>query len=75
MNLTKADLEEWNSNPITRAVFRNIKEEIVIARAESTMMDTVDQTALRTAYKEGFIEGANSLLEAYDDALEEAVNG
>lgn len=36
------------------------------------MMETVDQTALRTAYKEGFIDGASSLSEAYEYALEEA---
>jgi hypothetical protein len=36
------------------------------------MMDTVDQTALRTAFKEGFIEGAEALFMAYEDALEEA---
>jgi hypothetical protein len=72
MTLTKADLQDWNSHPVTRAVFKKIKEELEGARSESSMMDTVDQTALRTAFKEGFIEGAEALFMAYEDALEEA---
>jgi hypothetical protein len=35
-------------------------------------MPTVDETALRTAHKEGFIDGASGLTEAYQVALEEA---
>jgi hypothetical protein len=72
MVLTKADLQEWNSHPVTKAVFSKIKEEVDEARSESSMMDTVDQTALRTAFKEGFVSGANALTLAYDEALEEA---
>jgi hypothetical protein len=72
MLLTKADLQDWNSHPVTRAVFKKIKEELEGARSESSMMETVDQTALRTAFKEGFIEGAEALFMAYEDALEEA---
>jgi hypothetical protein len=72
MVLTKQDLQEWNSHPVTKAVFSKIKEEVEGARIESSMMETVDQTALRTAYKEGFIDGATSLSNAYEDALEEA---
>lgn len=72
MVLTKADLQDWNSNPVTKAIFKKIKEEIEAARAESSMLETVDQTALRTAYKEGFVDGADALSQAYEDALEEA---
>jgi len=72
MVLTKADLQEWNSHPVTKAVFKKIAQEVNDARISSSMMETVDQTALRTAYKEGFIDGASALTEAYDDALEEA---
>lgn len=70
--LTKQDLQEWNSHPVTQAVFKKIAAELYEARQSSSMMETVDQTALRTAHKEGFIDGANSLREAYEYALEEA---
>lgn len=72
MVLTKQDLQEWNSHPVTKAVFKKIEEEIQAARMESSMMQTADETALRTAYKEGFIDGGSSLKDAYEYALEEA---
>ena len=72
MILTKEDLQEWNNNPVTQAVFKKIAEEVEEASLQSTMMDTVDQTALRTAHKEGFLDGANALLDSYEVALEEA---
>ncbi len=72
MVLTKQDLQEWNNHPVTRAVFSKIAEELQVAREESTIMPTVDETALRTAHKEGFIDGASGLTEAYQVALEEA---
>ena len=72
MVLTKEDIQEWNSHPVTQAVFKMIASELQVAREESTIMPTVDETALRTAHKEGFIDGASALTEAYNRALEEA---
>ncbi len=72
MVLTKADLQDWKSHPVTRAIFKQIEEQIQSASSESCMMKTVDETALKTAFKEGTIVGANALLEAYQDTLEEA---
>ena len=70
--MTEQDLQEWNSHPVTRAIFSKIAAELEEARKSSTIMPTVDETALRTAHKEGFLDGANALLEAYETALEEA---
>lgn len=72
MVLTKQDLQEWNSHPATQAVFKQIKEAMEELRSESTLMATVDETALRAAKNEGILEGANSLLDSYEVALEEA---
>ena len=72
MVLSKQDLQEWHSNPVTRELFSKIKREIEDERSSSAMMPTVDETALKTAYNEGFIDGASALTEAYSDALEEA---
>ena len=71
MVLTQEDLQEWNSHPVTKAVFAKVKEEAAIAREQSTMMETADMTAQRTAFKEGFVSGAESLTEAYELTLEE----
>jgi len=72
MVLTKQDLQEWNSHPVTRAVFDKIRDELDEAQSTSCVMPTVDQTALKTASVEGFIKGADSLIDAYEILLEDA---
>ena len=71
MVLTKADLQDWNSHPVTKAIFKTIEEQIEGYQNESTLYDTVDETALQTARKEGVIEGARAVLDAYEIVLEE----
>lgn len=71
MVLTKQDLQEWNSHPVTKAVFKQIKEAMEELSSESALMATVDETAMRAAKNEGILEGANSLVDAYEIALEE----
>ena len=72
MVLTKQDLQEWNSHPVTQAVFKNIKLAMDELALESVLMPTSDQTAMKAARHEGILEGAGSLLESYEVALEEA---
>jgi len=72
MVLTKADLQDWNSHPVTKEIFKSIEEQIEGYQNESTLYATVDETALQTARKEGVIEGARALLDAYEMVLEEA---
>jgi len=71
MVLTKADLQDWNSHPVTKAIFKTIEEQIEGYQNESTLYATVDETALQTARKEGIIEGARAVLDAYEIVLEE----
>ena len=71
MVLTKADLQDWNSHPVTKAIFKTIEEQIEGYQNESTLYATVDETALQTARKEGVIEGARAVLDAYEMVLEE----
>jgi len=72
MLLTKADLQDWNSHPVTKAIIKTVEEQIEGYQNESTLYPTVDETALQTARKEGVIEGARALLDAYEIVLEEA---
>lgn len=69
--LTKQDLADWNSNPVTKAIFKEIHDQILIVKDESVVRETCDQTAMQAARNEGVIEGANLLKEAYE-VLEEA---
>ena len=69
--LTRQDLQDWNANPVTKAIFREIHEQVLIIKDESVVKETCDQTAMQAARNEGVIEGASLLKEAYE-VLEEA---
>ena len=71
MVLTKADLQDWNSHPVTKAIFKDIEAQIEGYQNQTTLYATVDETALQTAKKEGIIEGARAVLDAYEMVLEE----
>lgn len=72
MVLTKQDLQEWNSHPVTQAVFKLLDEQYEALSEESTLRDTADQTAMQTARNEGQKEGIKAFSDAYQIALEEA---
>ena len=71
MVLTKADLQDWNSHPVTKAILKTVEEQIEAYQDQTTLYATVDETALQTARKEGVIEGARALLDAYEIVLQE----
>ncbi len=71
MVLTKQDLQDWNSHPVTRKILGEIDEAIVTLRAESTLRDTADQTAMQTAYNEGMSKGAEIVKETYEELMED----
>jgi len=70
--LTKQDLQEWNSHPVTRAIFKRIKKQVLEIQSESCLRETCDQTAMQVARNQGTFEGVESLAEIYDEMLEEA---
>ena len=70
--LTKQDLEEWNSHPVTQAICKNLAQQCNDVRLESCVRDTCDQTAMQAARNEGTIEGIDMLNEVYGEMLAEA---
>jgi hypothetical protein len=70
--LTKQDLQEWNSHPVTRAISKKLEEQCKEVRSESCLRDTCDRTAMQTARNEGMLEGIEMLNEVYEDMLSEA---
>ena len=70
--LTKQDLQDWNSNPVTKAIASKLEQQCTDVRSESCLRETCDQTAMQTARNEGQIEGIEMLNEVYEDMLEEA---
>tara|TARA_R110002096_G_scaffold300195_1_gene494894 strand:- start:451 stop:672 length:222 start_codon:yes stop_codon:yes gene_type:complete len=70
MVLTKQDLQEWNSHPVTQQIFKEINEAIIELKSKSCVRDTADKTAMQTALSEGMVLGASILKESYEDLLE-----
>ena len=70
--LTKQDLQDWNSNPVTRAISKKLEEQCKEVRSESCLRETCDKTAMQAARNEGTIEGIESLNEVYEEMLSEA---
>lgn len=70
--LTKQDLQDWNSNPVTRAISKKLEEQVQDVKSESCLRDTCDQTAMQVARNEGTIEGIDALNEVYEEMLAEA---
>ena len=70
--LTKQDLQDWNSHPVTKAIFKEIHDQVLSIQMESVVRDTCDQTAMQAARNEGMVEGASLLKGAYEE-IEEGV--
>lgn len=70
--LTKQDLQDWNSNPVTQQIFKEINEAVSNLKSESVVRDTVDQTAMQASFNEGIYEGVKTLKETYEELLEGA---
>ena len=68
--ITKQDLQDWSSNPVTRAISKKLEEQVKDIKSESCLRDTCDQTAMQVARNEGTVEGVEALNEVYADMLE-----
>lgn len=66
MILTKEELQDWNSHPVTKAIFEGIGTSLNELKSESCMCSSADETAMKTAFNEGVAEGINSLKDAYE---------
>ena len=71
--LTKQDLQEWNSHPVTQAIAKELAQQVQDVRSESCLRETCDQTAMQAARNEGTIEGIDALNEVYKEMLAEAL--
>ena len=67
--LTKQDLQDWHSSPVTKAISKSLTEQSSEIKSESCMRDTCDQTAMQVAYNEGQISGLDLMNEVYEDLL------
>lgn len=72
MEITKEQLQEWGDNPVTKEIFKSInsaaRNECEISKLK---LDSVEETALRTAFSQGFVDGVLSFIRNYNNKLEE----
>jgi len=66
MAITPQDLQDWNSNSVTKAIFKEIDSSLLELSRSSCLCATADETAMKTAYNEGIAEGIASFKEAYE---------
>ena len=71
--ITKEELSDWNSHPVTKAVMEEVNRAVDTMRERSTLRETADLTAQDTAKKEGFIEGATAFIDAFQ-YIEDVIN-
>jgi len=64
--LTKQDLEDWNAHPVTKMIFKEIKQAQNDLAMESPLCDTCDETAIKAAHQAGVLEGSKALIHAYE---------
>lgn len=65
--MNKRDVIDWKNSPVTKAVLSNINEAVSETRERGSMKETVDKTAMQTAYNEGFCDGVAALLDSIDE--------
>lgn len=70
--ITKQDLQDWNSHPVTKVIFKEIHDQVIAVSMESVVRDTADQTAMQAAHNKGLIEGANLLKVTYETLEEDS---
>ena len=66
MVITKQDLQDWNSHPVTIAIFKEIDSQLLELNSTSTQRSTADETAMATAEKEGINQGIQCIKDAFE---------
>ena len=64
--------KNWNSNPVTKAIFAGIDESLKELKLESCRRKTVDETAMKVAFNEGIAEGIQSLKDGFEILAEDS---
>ena len=74
--MTKNELQEWRSHPVTQEVFKAIKEAEISALSSQIYYegtkDTAESIAMRCAFNSGLSEGVSAFARTYD-FLEESL--
>ena len=64
------DIQDWEANPVTKAIQRKLGEAGVEALANIGIRGTCDETAMRTAENIGFSDGCLAWVDAVNELKE-----
>ena len=67
MTISNADIQDWEVNPVTKAIQKKLGEAGLEALVKCTILETCDQTAMRTAENQGFSFGCAAWQDAVDE--------
>jgi len=65
MVITKAELADWNSHPVTKEIFREIEAAKIEIMYRNKVEATADETAMRAAEDKGIVQGMECIQDAF----------
>ena len=69
MTISKADIQDWEANPVTKAIQKKLGQAGVEALGQIAIQETCDETAMRTAENIGFSKGCAAWGDAVDELM------
>jgi hypothetical protein len=72
MVITKDDLKDWSSNPVTKEIFKRVAEAKTEVAEQTAIRDTADQTAMQASFNSGWVKGADAITDAFYEVDEVA---
>ena len=67
MTISKADIQDWQANPVTKAIQKKLAEAGVESLGQIAIQGTCDETGMRTAESIGFSNGCIAWVDAVDE--------
>ena len=67
MSISREDIQDWEVNPVTKAVLKKLGEAGLESLGQISIQETCDQTGMRTADNIGYSKGGAAWQDAVDE--------
>ena len=67
MTISNADIQDWEANPVTKAIHKKLARAAIDSMDQIAIQETCDETAMRTAESIGFSGGCLAWKDAVDE--------
>ena len=71
MTISNEDNQQWEAKPVQKEIQEKLGKAGLEALANCTILETCDQTAMRTAENQGFSNGCAAWEDAVDELKED----